>query len=164
MAPLGHSSVSQALPHLRGRVGHMSQRRRMRLYAVSMATWCTGVVWLVLHYFIKSVDRFGFDAPHPAEKWFLIGHAAVSFYAIWWFGLLWPNHIKTSWKLHIRRWTGGVLFGCTALLIGTGCALYYIGSDRLRSWTAVLHWGVGLAALAAFIAHLLTRTARAEHA
>jgi len=161
MAPPGRSRVNKALPHLRGRVGHISRRRRVRLYVVSLATWSTGVVWLLFHYFVKTVDRFGFETPHPAEKWCLIGHATVSFYAIWWFGLLWPNHIKSSWKLHIRRGTGGVLFGCTALLIATGCALYYIGNDRVRSWTSVLHWGVGFAGAVAFIIHLLTRTSRA---
>lgn len=147
--------------HLRARVGHMSHTRRVRLYVVSLACWCSGLAWLLFHYFMSSVDRFGFQAPHPGEKWSLIAHAIVSFYAIWWFGLLWPNHIKASWRLHIRRITGGVLFGCVAWLIATGCALYYIGSDRLRSWTSVLHWAVGLAALAAFLVHLMTRTSRA---
>jgi hypothetical protein len=157
--------MSGQQPHLRGRVGHMSRTRRLRLYAVSLACWCTGVAWLPVHYFVRTVDRFGFEAPHPAEHWFLVAHAMSSFYVIWWFGLLWPNHIKGSWRLHIRRGTGGVLFGCTAWLILTGCALYYLGSDVLRSWTSVLHWAVGLAALVAFVVHLLTRTPRAtEHA
>src|SRR5690348_8922556 len=114
---------------VRGRIGHMSRGRRFRLYAVSIGTWCTGIAWLLFHYFVKTVDSFGFEAPHPAEKWSLITHALVSFYALWWFGLLWPNHIKSSWKLHIRRGTGGLLFGCVAWLTVTGCALYYIGSD-----------------------------------
>jgi hypothetical protein len=151
----------EAQRHARGRVGHMSRGRRFRLYTVSIASWCTGVVWLLFHYFVKTVDRFGFEAPHPAEKWLLISHALVSFYALWWFGLLWPNHIKSSWKLHIRRGTGGLLFGCMAWLCVSGCALYYIGSDFWRSWTSILHWAVGVGALFAFVLHLLTRTARA---
>jgi hypothetical protein len=153
--------MTKELPHVRGRVGHMSRGRRLRLYGVSLATWITGVVWLIFHYFVRTVDQFGFEVPHPGEKWSLISHALVSFYAIWWFGLLWPNHVKSSWKLHIRRTTGGVLFGCVAWLSLTGWALYYIGSDRWRSWTSVSHWIVGVGGLIAFVVHLLTRTARA---
>jgi len=140
--------MSKEAHHIRGRIGHMSRARRFKTVRREPRVWCTGVVWLLFHYFVKTVDRFGFEAPHPAEKWSLISHAFVSFYALWWFGLLWPNHVKSSWKLHIRRGTGGVLFGCTAWLTVTGCALYYIGSDFWRFWTSILHWTIGLAALA----------------
>lgn len=79
-----------------------------------------------------------------------------------WFGLLWSNHVTKSWKAHIRRATGGLLFGCTAWLALTGCALYYIGSQTWRSWISILHWSIGLGALAAFLLHLWTRTPRVE--
>lgn len=140
----------------------MTRRRRLAVYGVSLAVWATGALWLLFHYFLKTTDEFGFESPHPGEKWSLIAHAALSFYGLWWFGLLWSNHIKKSWKTHVRRGTGGLLFGCTAWLALTGCALYYIGSELWRSWVSILHWAVGLAALAAFILHLLTRTPRAE--
>ena len=148
--------------HGRGRVGHMPKRRRYSLYGVSLAVWLTGAVWLIFHYFVKQVDNFGFEAPHPAEKWSLIVHAGFSFYVLWWFGMLWPNHIKKSWKTHVRRGTGGTLFGFAAWLTLTGYALYYLGSDVWRSWVSVLHWAVGLGALVAFMLHLLTRTPRTE--
>lgn len=146
----------------RGRVGHMSRLRRFTLYGVNLAAWGTGVLWLLFHYFLKTTDSFGFENSNPAEKWWLIVHALFSFYALWWFGLLWPNHIKKSWKAHIRRGTGGTLFGCAAWLSLTGYALYYVGSLAWRSWVSILHWTVGLAALVAFIVHLRTRTPRAR--
>ena len=145
----------------RGRVGHMSSARRWVLYGTSLAVWLTGAVWLIFRYFIQATDSFGFASPHPAQKWWLIGHAVTSFYGLWWFGLLWPNHVKKSWKAHIRRWTGGVIFGCTAWLALSGCALYYIGNEEVRSWFSLSHWVVGLAALVAFVVHLRTRTPRA---
>ena len=144
----------------RARVGHLSRLRRYSLYFASAGICATGVVWLYAHYFLESVDSFGFAGPHPAEKWSLIAHAGVAFYGIWWFGLLWPNHIYKSWKARIRRATGGVLFGCVAWLTLTGYALYYIGSERWRSWFSILHWVVGLAAAAAFAVHLRTRSPR----
>lgn len=140
----------------------MSRARRFTLYGVSSAVWITGALWLLFHYFLKKTDAFGFESSHPGEKWWLISHAFFSFFAIWWFGLLWPNHIKKSWKALIRRGTGGLLFGCTAWLSLTGYALYYIGSDIWRSWISILHWAIGLGALVAFIYHLQTRTPRVE--
>jgi hypothetical protein len=146
---------------VRARVGHMSRTRRYWLYAVAMGAWLTGALWLITHFFLTSIDSFGFENAHPTEKWWLIAHAVFSFYCVWWFGLLWPNHVTKSWRARIRRGTGGVVFGCMAWLTLTGCTLYYLGSEEWRSWFSILHWLVGLAALVAFIVHLRTRTARA---
>jgi hypothetical protein len=101
--------------------------------------------------------RYGFQSVHPGEKWSLIGHAAASFYALWMFGVLWPNHIKMGWRMRGRRPTGGTLFGVLCWLILSGFGLYYLGSDHWRSWTSLLHWAVGLAALPVFLFHMLTR-------
>jgi hypothetical protein len=145
---------------LRGRIGHLPKRRRWTVYITSVGVWLTGAVWLIFHYFIKKVDQFGFENVHPAEKWWLIAHASFAFAAMWLFGVLWPGHVKKSWNAHIRRWSGGTLFGVTLWLSLTGFALYYIGSDAWRSWTSLSHWIAGLAALAAFLWHLITRTPR----
>lgn len=144
----------------RGRIGHLPRRRRLTIYVVSIGVWITGAVWLLFHYFVREVDKFGFENAHPAEKWWLIGHAAFALMAVWLFGVLWPGHVKKSWHQKIRRGTGGALFGVTAWLTLTGLALYYIGSDAWRSWTSILHWTVGLAGLGVFAFHLLTRTPR----
>lgn len=154
--------MKRRLPHpARGQVGHMSSYRRLALYATSLAVWGTGALWLAFHYFLQEVDSFGFEVPHAGEKWTLIAHALVSFYAIWWFGLLWSNHIKAGWKTRVRRVSGGILFVAITWLALSGYLLYYIGSEAWRSWASVLHWTVGLAAVAAFMFHLLTRTPRA---
>jgi hypothetical protein len=146
--------------HARGHIGHMSRPRRYALYCVSCAVWLTGAVWLLLNYFPGRPNSLGFPTPNPVQTPILIAHAVISFYAIWWFGLLWPNHIKKSWRTRIRRGTGGTLFGFAVWLMGTGIALYYVASDGLRGWTSKAHWIVGLAALGVFALHLLTRTAR----
>ena len=144
----------------KGRVGHLTKRRRYNVYVTSLGVFLTGVVWLIFKYFIKQVDQFGFENAHPGQKWALIAHAAFGFYSLWLFGVLWPAHVKRSWNSHIRRGSGGTLFGVTAWLGLTGLALYYIGSDFWREATSLSHWIIGLGALVVFIIHLLTRTPR----
>ncbi|MBL8630478.1 MAG: hypothetical protein JNM81_12650 [Rhodospirillaceae bacterium] len=136
------------------RVGLLPRRRKITIYAVSLGTLLTGAVWLIYHYFIRTVDKFGFESPDPAQKWWIIAHAVFGVCAVWLFGVLWPNHVKKSWRVKVRRLTGGVLFGLVLWLTLTGVALYYIGQDDWRSWTSILHWGAGLAAAVAFIWHL----------
>ena len=142
------------------RVGFMPRARRLTLYAVSLSVWGSGCVWLLLHYFVHSVDRLGFETPHPAEQWCLVAHAFASFYAMWWFGVLWTGHIKRGWKARIRRGTGGTLFGVWLWLAMTGYALYYVVNDAWRARTSILHWTVGLAALGAFLFHLYVNRSR----
>ena len=142
-----------------GRVGHLPTRRKVSIYVTSAGVWLTGCVWLVFHYFIKVEDQYGFDTPHPGEHYSLIAHALFAFVAIWFFGVLWPGHVKKSWKAHIRRWSGGFLFGFTTWLTLTGFLLYYVGSDFWRSTTSLAHWIAGIAGLIPFVWHLVTRRA-----
>jgi hypothetical protein len=160
MAPLGIRAMTRASEPNPLRVGFMPRGRRFTLYAVALSVWGSGCVWLLLHYFTHSVDRLGFETPHPAEKWVLIAHAFASFYAMWWFGVLWTGHIKRGWNSRIRRGTGGTLFGFWLWLAVTGYALYYVVSDTWRDRTSILHWTVGLIALGAFLVHLYVHRSR----
>jgi len=144
-------------PPARGTVGRLPYGRRMTIYVASGVCWLTGVLWVLFDYFVRIEDDFGFDGPHPLQKTWLVLHAAVSFWAIWLFGVLWPNHVKKGWTQKARRPTGGTLFGLTAWLTITGFALYYIGSDSTRELTSLSHWIVGVLTIVVFLIHLLTR-------
>jgi len=144
------------------RTGVLPPGRRRLLHALAIGTWVTGGVWLIFHYFIRVVDQFGFDGPHPQQRWLLIGHAVFSFAAVWMFGALWSDHIVRGWRARQRRPTGGTLFGVLVWLTITGCALYYIGSDRWRSWTSLAHWIIGLAAIVLFIVHFRKKKGRMQ--
>jgi hypothetical protein len=133
--------------------GALPTWQRRSVYIVSAAVWITGAVWLVFRYFVRVTDEFGFDNPHPQQRWWIIAHAAASLAGLWLFGLLWHHHIARGWRAGLRRGTGGTLFGLVAWLALTGCALYYIGTDSARSWTSLAHWIVGLGALGAFLLH-----------
>lgn len=135
------------------RTGVLPVGRRRLLHGLAIGTWLTGAVWLVFHYFVRTVDQFGFENPHPQQQWWLIAHAVFSFGAVWMFGALWSDHIVRGWKARLRRPTGGTLFGVSAWLTLTGCALYYIGNDFWREWTSLAHWIVGLLALIVFVIH-----------
>jgi hypothetical protein len=137
----------------RARTGALPVGRRRTLHALAIGTWVTGGIWLIFKYFVREVDSFGFDNPHPAQRWWLIGHAAFSFGALWIYGALWPDHVVRGWKAKLRRKSGGTIFGVAAWLALTGCALYYIGNDTARSWTSLAHWIVGLAAIVAYLIH-----------
>jgi hypothetical protein len=127
--------------------------QRRTVYGLGIATWLTGVVWLVFKYFVRSVDAFGFENPHPQQALWLIAHAAASLLAVWLFGLLWHHHIARGWTARLRRPSGGTLFGLIAWLALSGLALYYIGDDALRQWMSLGHWILGLGGLAAFLLH-----------
>ncbi len=127
--------------------------QRRAVYALASAIWLTGAGWLIFQYFIRVPDQFGFDNPHPLQRWWLVAHAVVSLGGLWIFGLLWHHHIARGWEQRLRRPTGGTLFGLIAWLALSGCALYYLGDDQARSLTSLGHWILGLGTLAAFLLH-----------
>ncbi len=147
-------------PASRAATGVLPPGRRRLVHALAIGTWASGAVWLIFDYFIRAVDQFGFEGPHPQQRWWLIAHAVFSFVAVWAFGALWPDHVVRGWKARLRRPTGGTLFGVLAWLTLTGCALYYIGNDTLRSWTSFTHWIPGLFLIVVFIIHFKKKKGR----
>ena len=145
-------------------IGHLSFRRKWCIYLASAGVWLTGIVWLLYHYFFRTTDSYGFARALPGEHYALVAHAAFGFAAIWFFGVLWPVHVKGSWRVRIRRGTGGTLFAFTLWLTLTGFLLYYLGSDFWRHADSLAHWIVGIAGVAPFAVHLLTRAPRNESA
>jgi len=141
----------------KSRVGVLPPGRKQAIYVISAGVWVTGGLWLIFHYFVKAVDEFGFDSVHPLEKWWLIAHALFGFWALWMFGVLWPNHIKLGWNTKTRWISGGALFLVIAWLSGSGFLLYYLGDVNWRAWTSLAHWIPGLAGLIAFMLHLSFR-------
>jgi len=135
----------------------LTRNRRIGLYAVAIGVWLTGGLWLIYHYFLEREGPFGFES-HPLEKTWLILHAGFSFAAIWLLGMLWAIHIVRGWNMKWRRRSGGTMVGVMLVLVVSGCSLYYIDSQVIDEWTAILHWAVGLAALAVFFIHWLSKS------
>ena len=136
---------------------------RYTLYTISIGVWVTGGLWLIFHYFMRTQGPFGFSN-NPLEIWWLRLHGGFSFASLWVFGLLWNVHVVRGWNMRWRRWSGGFLTGVMFVLTLTGFGLYYLVSKDWREWTSIIHWVVGLGALAAFLIHWLSNSMpRREH-
>jgi len=135
----------------------LTRLRRISVYLVGAGLWLTGALWLLFHYVVGGGDGFAVSR-NPLEPWWLTLHGGFGFASLWLLGLLWGVHIGAGWSSGQRRWSGGVTLGALVCLIVTGYLLYYLGDDRLRAGTSVLHWALGLALPVAFLAHRLARS------
>ena len=127
------------------------------LYVTGWGVWLTGLLWIFYHYFMRVKGPFGFKT-NPAEEWWLMAHGSFAVLATWFFGWMWSHHVATGWDLNWRRKSGGTMAGTTIFLIVSGYALYYIGSPDWLDWTGIAHWAVGIAALAVFFIHWLSKS------
>ena len=123
------------------------------------ALWCTGVIWLLLHYYGKVDGEFGVEE-NPANAWMLRAHGLAMLPALMGFGGLFVAHMPQGWKDRRRRNIGILLTVIIAVLISTGYMLYYVGSDWGRELSSLVHWALGLALPVIFIWHYAQRTAR----
>ena len=134
-------------------VGQLPRRYQIGIYALSAGLFLSGVLWLYFHYFVRVVDQFGFENPHPAQGKLLILHAAFALPSVWIFGFLWRSHVKPAWRAQLKRVSGGSIWMLVLLMGLSGYALYYIGSERIRDIVSVTHWVLGIAAGIALPVH-----------
>ena len=114
----------------------------------------TGVIWLLLDWFVRVPGEFG-PEHHPAQHWSIIIHGISAYFFLATMGSLLPLHIKLGWILGQHRWSGSALAGTLLLLSLTALGLYYAADDLSRSWTSIVHWCVGLLALVTILLHVL---------
>jgi hypothetical protein len=143
----------------RGAKGHVALTRgeKWLVFSASIGVWLTGALWLVYKYFLRIAGEFG-PEHNPLEALWQKLHGGFGYYAAFALGLLWSIHVVRGWTVRWRRWSGGTLFGVAAFLAISGAALYYISDQDWHDWTGIAHWAVGLAALAAFLVHWLSRS------
>lgn len=120
----------------------LSRRHEWFAYVVSAGIFGTGAAWAWLHYLANSPSEFG--APSLAETWLLKAHGAVAMAIFVLLGTLLPMHIKFAWRAGRNLRTGLSLLALLLFLCGTGCGLYYVGSENLRGWTSQAHLWTGL--------------------
>jgi hypothetical protein len=141
----------------RGKSLKLGRTYRIVLYVSGWGIWLTGVLWVLYHYFMRVKGPFGFKS-NPLEEVWLISHGGFAVAGTFLFGVLWRPHIVSGWDMHWRRWSGGGLAGVTLFLIVSGYAVYYIGGRQWLAWTSILHWGIGIATLALFFIHWLSKS------
>lgn len=113
----------------------------------------TGIVWLVFDKWVSVEGDFG-PEHHPAEHVVLITHAIAAYAFLVILGAMIPVHIPLGWNQRRNLKSGIALVTICGLLGVTALGLYYVGEDLLRSWTSLIHWTVGLAALPALLLHV----------
>ena len=128
------------------------------IFITAWGLWLTGGLWLIYHYYMRLPGKFGTFRSNPLEEWWLIAHGGFAVLGTFFLGFLWSPHIMTGWNLHWRRKSGGTLAGATIFLVLTGYLIYYIGNQQILDWTVIAHWVVGLAAIALFFIHWLSKS------
>jgi hypothetical protein len=129
----------------------LSRRHKIALYATLAALFASGAAWAWMHHLAHAENEFGSS---PAETWTLAVHGLVAAGSLLFIGALLPLHIKFAWRAQRNRGNGILTIFVVCLLIITGYALYYIGNERLRSWTSWTHLVAGLTFPAFLIIHI----------
>jgi branched-subunit amino acid ABC-type transport system permease component len=133
------------------------------VYASGIVLFASGALWLLFHYFVHVHGEFG-ERPHALEVWWLRLHGAAAMLVLAVLGSLLPVHIRRGWHQRKNLGAGVTIATLALLLIVSGYALYYFGSEETRPWISTFHWLLGLGAPLLLIWHIVsgrrTRAAR----
>lgn len=139
-------------------------RRKRALYAAFAASFVTGILWLVFHYFLMRQGEFGAE-PHPLENWWLRLHGASAFVMLWFIGVLWGTHARPALAQARWRVSGIAILTLLSLLAASGYLLYYAGDDAWHDGARLVHWVLGLSLIVPLSIHLIgVRRARRNRA
>ena len=125
------------------------------VYASCGLLFASGALWLLFHYFIRAHGEFG-DSPHALELWWLRLHGAAAMLVLVVLGSLVPIHMRRGWHQRKNLLAGIILAALALLLIASGYALYYFGSEETRRWISALHWVLGLGAPLLLVWHIVS--------
>ena len=134
------------------------------VYASGLALFASGALWLLFHYFVQVQGELG-ERPHALEVWWLRLHGAAAMLMLAVLGSLLPVHIRRGWHQRKNLLAGSVLAALALLLIFSGYALYYFGSEETRPWISAFHWVLGLGAPLLLLWHIVSgrRTHAVKH-
>lgn len=155
MRQLKPSKHSLHHPSIRSQVSRFRLERwhRFSLYGVSGMLVVSGVVWLIVHYFLRVAGEFG-EAVNPLEPWAIKLHGAFAMTMLFFVGSLLNSHIRRAHHAHRNRYSGWTMAVLLALLTVSGYALYYIASEGSRPLWSAAHWILGLVFPALLVLHI----------
>ena len=122
----------------------LSRRHRRWLYGTLAALFASGVLWLGFHHFARVESEIG-ETAHPLEPLWLRVHGAAAMLFLGVLGSLVRGHVRMGWRVGLNRLSGAALVSANAVLVLSGWALYYVGSESRRPWISVAHWTIGVA-------------------
>ena len=125
------------------------------VYGATAALVVSGIIWLVLHYFLTVPGEYG-PQIHPLESWMLRLHGAAAMAGLIIYGSLLPVHIRRAWSIRRNIVLGIGLVAIMLLLTITGYLLYYSGDENTRPVISAAHWILGLAVPALLAWHVVS--------
>lgn len=125
---------------------------RWLIYILTAILGLTGIIWLISHYTSPHND----DIPQPIQAWMMKLHGLAVMPALFVYGSLLRSHMIKAWNGKMNRNTGLISVSILALLTISGYMLYYIADEKLRSYTSLAHWIIGLCLLLALPLHIIT--------
>jgi hypothetical protein len=129
----------------------MSPGLRRAILAVCALLWLSGCLWLVLHIGFPQAGEFG-ALPNPWEPAVLRVHGAIAVVGVFLLGWVAAGHLPARWSAAYNRGSGLLLGASALLLVVSGYALYY-STGALHVSAARIHELLGVASLAAALAH-----------
>jgi hypothetical protein len=121
---------------------------RALLYAVLGALFLSGVLW----------------EAGTARALLMQIHGAAAMATLVLLGALLARHVPTGWTVRANRVSGVLLLGASLLLVVTGYALYYAGSELVREYAGRVHLWLGIGVAVAFLLHLKRQQASSARA
>lgn len=132
--------------------GRLARWHEISIYLSFASLLVSGLAWLVLHNYVQVEGPFG-PEHHPAEPWLLRFHGVATYFFLVLVGALLPLHIRLAWSARRNLTTGLATATAMILLAISGIGLYYLSGEKVRAWTSILHWGVGILAMAVLTWH-----------
>ena len=131
------------------------------VYGATAALAVSGIIWLVLHYFLAVPGEYG-PQIHPLEPWMLRLHGAAAMAGLIIYGSLLPVHVRRAWSLRRNIVLGIALVSVLLLLTITGYLLYYAGDENTRPVISAAHWILGLGVPGLLIWHIVSGRAQSR--
>jgi len=151
MRPEASSAAHGAPSSARGSVVQMSRPVRAVIFTTGGLLWASGVLWLTLHFGFEQQTPFG-PLPNPWEPVLMRVHGLLAVVGVFLLGWVASGHVLVRWASARNRLSGLVLAGSAVVLVASGYALYY-STGALHAGAALVHEGLGTAALLAALAH-----------
>lgn len=158
-ASVGHSPHPSHRRAFIETVGLERWHRRV-VYATTAALVASGVLWLVLHNFVRIAGPFG-EAHHPLEAWALRAHGLAAMLSLLVLGSLLLAHMRRAWVLRRNIASGFAIASVFAVLVASGYALYYFGTEDTRPIISAIHWVIGLGCAPLLTLHIVMGRRRA---
>ncbi|HEX6106551.1 MAG TPA: hypothetical protein VFZ26_13280 [Gemmatimonadales bacterium] len=132
----------------------MTAFERWAVWSTSIATLLTGVVYLVMKYFLVSDDPFAV-VNHPWQPVVLKAHILVAPLLTFSIGLVALRHIWRHLQSNMRegRRSGLVTLTAVVPMIGTGYLIQAVTQEGLLRAMALSHIGLGLLYGLGLLAH-----------